>query len=308
MTEARTRFRETARLTALLLAIALATSRLGLLAHELVGHGGTTLLVGGRVTDVQLFWFAGGWIRYQFTAVPSVAAQLAISMGGIAVEIICGSALWAFVRGNTIGRRLLRAIGATFVVHATWYFATGAWHGYGDGQLLYKVLGDARYPVAIAAGAVTCVAGFAAASRITGTLFATVSPRWLFVIAALLAGGAHVGLAVGELAVRNDVTYGEVMQPERERVVQRDLERWAQYEKRATPAQREKERARLEDVHHTFPFAWLLGACASLAILAGAWRSQKSDSVEIANRLLWRAALTAIFAIAAVIAIDIITR
>jgi hypothetical protein len=308
MTEARTWFRETARLTALLLAIALATSRLGLLAHELVGHGGTTLLVGGRVTDVQLFWFAGGWIRYQFTAVPSVAAQIAIAMGGIAVEILCGSALWVLVRGPGFGSRLVRAIGATFVVHATWYFATGAWHGYGDGQLLYKVLGDARYPVAMCAGVITCIAGFFAAKQIVGALLATVSPRWLLILAAALAGGAHLGLAVGELALRHDTTYGEVMQPERERVVQRDLERWAQYEKRATPAQREQERVRLEQVHHTFPFAWLLGACAITAILLGAWRSQQAERVDISNRLLWRAMLTATFAIAAVIAIDIITR
>src|SRR5450432_4754623 len=81
MTEARTSIREVIRLTALLLAVALATSRLGLLAHELVGHGGTTLLVGGRVTDVQLFWFAGGWIRYQFAGTPTTHALLLIAMG-----------------------------------------------------------------------------------------------------------------------------------------------------------------------------------------------------------------------------------
>jgi hypothetical protein len=312
MTEARTGIREVMRLTGLLLAIALATSRFGLLGHELVGHGGTTLLVGGRVTDVQLFWFAGGWIRYHFASQPGTAVYLAIAMGGVAFEALCGAALWTLVRGDTLGRRLLRAIGATFVVHATWYFATGAWHGYGDGELLYRELGSARFPVAIAAGAITCVCGFFAARQIVGPLVATTSRRWMFVVAALLAGGIHAGLAVGEVKLRQDTTYAEVMQPERERAVDRDLERWAAYEHegQVTEAERAAEHARLEKVHHTFPFAWLLAACAVIAILAGAWRSlaRPTERTPITNGLLARATICAVIAITAVITIDLITR
>jgi len=300
------------RLTGLLLAIALATSRFGLLGHELVGHGGTALLVGGRVTDVQLFWFAGGWIRYQFASPPGTPALLAIAMGGVAIEALCGTALWTLVRGDTLGRRLLRAIGATFVIHATWYFATGAWHGYGDGQLLYRELGSARFPVAIFAGAITCVCGFFAAREIVGPLVATASRRWMFVIAALLAGGIHAGLAVGEVRLRQDATYADVMQPERERAVDRDLERWAMYEHKGqvTEAQRAAEHARLEKVHHTFPFVWLLAVCAVLAILAGTWRSlaRTTERLPITNGLVRRATICALIAIATVIAIDLVTR
>ena len=302
------------RLTGLLLAIALATSRFGLLGHELVGHGGTTLLVGGRVTDVQLFWFAGGWIRYQFASPPGAAALLAIAMGGVAIEAVWGAALWTLVRGDTLGKRLLRAIGATFVIHATWYFATGAWHGYGDGQLLYRELGSARFPVAIAAGAITCVCGFFAARQIVGPLVATTSRRSMFVIAALLAGGIHAGLAVGEVKLRQDTTYANVMQPERERVVDSDLERWAMYESKhggkVTEEQRAAEHARLEKVHHTFPFAWLLAACAVIAILAGAWRSltRTTKRLPITNGLIARATICALIAITAVIAIDVMSR
>lgn len=314
MTEARTGSEEVMRLTGFLLAIALATSRFGLLGHELVGHGGTALLVGGRVTDVQLFWFAGGWISYQFPSPPSTAALLAIAMGGVAIEALCGTALWTLVRGATLGRRLLRAIGATFVVHATWYFATGAWHGYGDGQVLYRELGNARFPVAIVAGAITCVCGFFAARQIVGPLVATASRPRLFVIAAVLAGGLHAGLAIGEVKLRQDTTYAAVMQPERERAVDHDLDRWAAYERthggRASDAERAVERARLERVHHTFPFVWLLAACAVLSILAGAWRSfaRTNEHIPIANRLIARATICAVIAIAAVIAIDVITR
>src|SRR6185312_6887821 len=107
--------RDVLRLGALLACVALATTRLGLLAHELVGHGGTAMAVGGKVTEVRLFWFAGGWIRY--AGIPGVAASLAVAMGGIAVETVCGTALWFAVRGdaqraNSLGRRIVRGCAA----------------------------------------------------------------------------------------------------------------------------------------------------------------------------------------------------
>ncbi|HUJ58554.1 MAG TPA: hypothetical protein VLX92_08680, partial [Kofleriaceae bacterium] len=146
------------RLAGLLASVALATSRFGLVAHELVGHGGVALAVGARVTQVQLFWFAGGWIRYELPDA-QLAAQLAIAMAGIAIETIAGLALRLAVRGDGLGRRIARAIGLALVVHAAWYLANGAFSGFGDGVLLYRVLGGWRIPVAIAAGAVACAAG-----------------------------------------------------------------------------------------------------------------------------------------------------
>ena len=105
--------KEVLRLAALLAGIALATSRLGL-----VGHGGMALACGARIVDVELFWFAGGWIRYQF-ADPTLAAVLAIAMAGIGLELIVGAALWIFVRGDTLGRRLVRKVRAQQVVAFT---------------------------------------------------------------------------------------------------------------------------------------------------------------------------------------------
>src|SRR3569623_515919 len=191
--------RDALRRGALLSCVALATSRLGLLAHELVGHGGTALAVGAKVTDVRLFWFAGGWIRY--VGAGSVAAALAIAMGGIAVETACGTALWRAVRGdtsNTLGRRIVRGIGAALVVHAGWYLATGAYAGFGDGVLLYRALGGARVPVAIAAGGVTCGAAFLGAREVMGALAATQRHRIAGTLGALgLAAGLHAGHALG---------------------------------------------------------------------------------------------------------------
>ncbi|CAN5578300.1 hypothetical protein BH11MYX1_BH11MYX1_14230 [soil metagenome] len=308
--------RETLRLTGLLLAIALATSRLGILAHELAGHGGMAVAVGGEVTEVQLFWFAGGWIRYHFATPPSIAAQLAISMAGIAVEAFAGTALCLALRGDGdgLGRRLVRGIGAALVLHASWYLATGAWQGFGDGQLLHQVLGSARYPVAIGAGAITCGCGFLGARSLVGTLRATGSSLVGLTVAAVLAGGIHAALAVGEIHVRRDTTYATIMRPEHERQVDHELARWAAYEAahggEVTPAEREREHARLEQAHRTFPFAWVLGACAVLAMLAGAWRSlqRTQPAVTLGPALLVRAVATAAIAIATVIAIDRVAR
>ena len=294
------------RLAGLLAAVALATSRLGLLAHELVGHGGTALAVGARVTDVELFWFAGGWIRYQLAA-PSVAAALAIAMAGIAVEVVAGTALWLAAGGPTLGRRIVRAVGAALVVHAAWYLATGAWHGFGDGALLHRELGAARWPVAIVAGAVACAAAFAGAREGLGALAATL-PRHRVagtIVAVVIAGGVHVALAAGELYVRRDATYRSVMKPESSRVVERELERWTAERGVVAPDERAVEQARLEREHRDFPFAWLLGAAVAASVIAGARRSRLGDEA-VSRRLLAIAAAVAAIATTAVIVLGAI--
>jgi hypothetical protein len=304
--------KEVLRLTVLLAALALATSRIGLIGHELVGHGGMALACGARIVDVRLFYFAGGWIRYQL-AEPSLPAVLAIAMAGIGLELVVGVALWSLVRGTSLGRRLVRGIGAALVVHATWYLATGAFHGFGDGLALYRALGSARVPVAIAAGIVTCGAAYLAARRVLGVLAATLPgsrrARVLGVLgAAVLAGGLHAGLAAGELAIRRDPTYAVTMQPQRERDIARELAAW-QRQRAArgatvTEDERRAERARIENKHQAFPFVWLLAAATLVSVIAGAMRARKIDDERIAGRLLARAAAVAAGAICAVILID----
>jgi hypothetical protein len=273
------------RLSVLLTCVALATSRIGLVAHELygahelVGHGGTALALGAHVTEVRLFWFAGGWIHYVFPGA-SLAALLAIAMGGIAVELACGLGLALAVRGHDFHKRIARGIGAALVVHGSWYLANGAWSGLGDGQLLYRVLGDARYAVAIAAGAITCIAAFVGARGVFGALAGTLSAHRVAgtCIAIAIAAGVHAGLAAGELRIRHDAAYTQVMAPERERIVARELATWTNEQgSAASDAAVAAERAKLEAAHRTFPFAWLLaigaGACAAI----GARRSPLGD-------------------------------
>jgi len=299
-----------ARLTGLLACVAMATARIGLVLHELVGHGGAALAMGGRIAEVRLFWFAGGWIRYELDD-PSVAAMVIVSMGGIVVELVLGTILWLVMTGDTLGRRIVRTIGATLVVHGGWYFATGTWHGFGDGALIYRVLGDARYPVAIAGGLVACGAAFVGARWLFATVVATIPTRRVagIAIAVVVAGSVNLALDLGELAIRQDSMYGATMAPERDRVIARDYAHWLDEARRSgaviDDAARERELHRLDRDNRAFPFAWLLAAAVALSVVAGAWRSRApSAGPNLTGRLVARAAVIAVASIAVVIALD----
>lgn len=301
-------YKETFRLAALLAFVALATSRFGLIAHELVGHGGTALLVGWRVVDVELFWFAGGWIRYRPDAGAGLAPILAVSLGGIAVELVAAALLCTLVRRRTLGGRLVRGVGIALVVHATWYLAVGTFHGFGDGIVLYRALGTWRVPVAIAAGMATCAATFVGARTLIGVLAATLpgSRRARIagvLVAAALATGVHAALAAGELVARRDDTYSELMQHERDRKIAIAMQRYQQEHREVSAADVRAERSRLERANRTFPFVWLLAFATLAAAVAGVWRARSAIDERISNRLLGLTAAAAAVAILLVIAI-----
>lgn len=306
--------REVLRLAGLLACIALATSRIGLIGHELVAHGGMALALGAEVTEVRLFWFAGGWIRYELAS-PSLAAVLAISMAGIAFELLLGGALWLAVKGDSLGRRLVRGLGIALAVHATWYLAVGAFHGFGDGLVLYRRYSEARVPIAIVAGAATCVATYLGARALTAPLARTLpgTPRQRaigFAIAALLGAGLHAGLTIGELRMRRDSTYARVMKPERERKIAIELQQWQRHQQArgVTPsADAERiERARLENNNPAFPFVPVLAFATVLALLAGIVRSRGGSEEPVPRRLILRTLIVALASICAVIVLDVV--
>jgi hypothetical protein len=298
-----------ARLTALLVCIGLATTRLGLLAHELVGHGGATLAVGGTVREVHLFYFAGGWIRFSATD-----GQLVIALGGICVETAVGIGLWlGFARRSSLGARITTAIGAALVLHASWYLATGTWHGYGDGVDLHRDLGDAKWMVAIPAAAVTLAAGYLGARTVLGALAATLPGGARArvvgtVVALIVAGGVQAAAAVGEVVIRRDAAYGSVMKPERERQIAGELARWEAEQAQRGAEPTEQQRAQLQkDLaarHRTFPFAIVLAILTALAVVTGWVRARRADDGQVARGLLVRCAALAGGSIALVIALD----
>lgn len=299
------------RLAALVTAVGLATSRLGLVVHELIGHGGATLAVGGTVTNVQLFWFAGGWIRFEATH-----GELAIALGGIVIESAVGIALWiGLARRTSLGGRIAHAIGAVLVLHATWYLATGTWHGYGDGVMLHRDLGDTKWLVAIPAAAITLGAAFVGARCVLGALAATVPGTQRAriagtAIALVIAGGIQLGAALGEVQLRRDATYTATMRPERERAVARELAQWTEQQARERQRPSEEERARMQrvlaDRHATFPFAIVLAVLTVIAAGLGALRARGAAEGPVATGLLGRSAVYALGSIALVIAIDVV--
>ena len=283
-----------ARLACLLAGIGLATTRIGLVVHELVGHAGVAMAYGGTVLDIRLFWFAGGWIRYDLPQ-RSTAAQLAVSLGGIALEIVIGVALWLAVRRATLGGKLVRAVGAAIAIHGAWYLAVGTYHGFGDGWFVRKQLGDARHAVAIAAGVAVIVMTYFAARAIARVLAATIPGGARAKIAgvlaaALVAGGLQAALAIGEVRIRRDVTYGAIMQTQSARTVARELAEWDRQQRARgvtidAAARRARARA-LAEQHRELPFAYILGVLAVLAAIAGAIRARPTPDAPIPSRML----------------------
>jgi hypothetical protein len=304
--------RGTSKLAALLTCAALATSRVSLVAHELVGHGGVALALGAHVTRVRLFYFAGGWIRYDLPD-GSTAATLAIAMAGVAVELVLAGVLAvAAWHGDSLARRLVRGIAAALVVHATWYLANGAWSGFGDGVLLYRVLAVARVPFAIAIGAVAVTAAYLGAREALGALAATLNGRRRgrvagVAVALAVAAGVHGGLTMAELALRRDPAYASVMRPEAARVVARELAAWTAAQ--PAPPSREAIEARegqLEEQHKTLPFGVALAIACAIAASAGAVRARPLAAAEVSleARLVARFAGAATLAVLLVVMLD----
>lgn len=305
--------RAAVRLAGLLAGLGLATSRIGLVVHELVGHGAVAAALGGRVTEVRLFWFAGGWIRYHLDE-PGGAAGAAVAAGGIAVEAVIGAALWfALRRRGGAAVRLVRGAGAALLIHAAWYLAAGTWHGFGDGALLRRALGEGRVPVALAAGAVAVAMAYLGARAVLGVIAAMVPGGRAARIggaaaAVALAGALQLGLALGELRLRRDETYGRIMQSERERLVERELAEWQRRLREGGQEVSEDARRRrareLGEAHRELPFAHVLGALTVLAIAAGARRARPGVAAPASGRLVGAACAAAAGSVLLVIALD----
>lgn len=298
-----------ARLTLLLACLGLAISRVGLVAHEVFGHGGAAVALGGRVLEVTFFWFAGGWIRYSAPELDERGALL-IQLGGILTELGLGLAacLYAIARRRQQARRAAAAPpsypltalelgGLLFIAHGLWYAATGTWHGFGDGARLHALLGEARYPVALLLGALLCATAAGAARRLARAFAPSFAPSGapsrpsslapssssaaapsasrrlaLVLLAAGLAGGLHAALTFGEVRLRQDHVYRLTMRTAEERTRDRELARWrqAQAERGHIVAPAEEQaKARALTPPAPFPFARALALAALCAVVLG---------------------------------------
>lgn len=307
---------ESSRLAALVLAIGLTTSRLGLIAHELVGHGLIAVGLGGELTGWRLFAFGGGWVGFRPDPGDGQLALYLVQMGGIAVELVlavaCG--LWAR-RQRGVAQLALASAAWSLVLHAGWYLSAGTFHGFGDGWLLHHRMGSARLAVVVPAAAAIIAGTYVAARRLThalrGLTTATAPRRQLAIVAAalVLGIGGHAALTAGELQLRPDRNYRSTMRTAGQRAVDRDLAvEVARAEQAGRPLDRPavaRIRRDLDRRHRQFPFGALLVGAMALAAITGAAGSRPATTSAPPGRqtLAIAAALTAA-SIALVVLID----
>lgn len=283
----------TSKLALFALGVALITSRVGLVTHELVGHGGAAKACDADIREVHLYFTAGGWIGYDRTAPWTWTEALVVQLAGIAVELVMAAiaaagAWWAARRGRSALAAAIGGAALGLFVHAGFYLAAGTHHGVGDGSLLHQELGGARAWVVWPMAVVLVVVTYAGARRL-GTLVrawlparSTAAQLGALAVALATAAGAHAGMAAAELALRPSPTYQAIMKPAREKAIDRDVAAWAEAEARAGRApDRTAVRARRQRLDaerpRTFPFGPLLGVMIALAAAVGAARGRPPE-------------------------------
>ncbi len=300
-------------LSALGFAATLVVTRFGLIVHELVGHGGPAMALGGTITELKLFWFAGGRIAYARAATWTRPEAIAIQLGGIVLELVLALGLVAIARRRAaLARILLHGAAAGFAGHAAIYLATGVFYGRGDGTVIHRALGAWR-PLVWAPAALGCVAlAYLGARAAIGALRAYAPARTargqlaVVAVALVIAAAAMIALVQAELAVRADPQYTALMKSEGQRAIDREVA--VASATGADAAQVEAARRAAESRHRPFPFAPVLFGVMGLAAAAGAARSRAAPAPAA---LPWRAvapvAVLAAVGVGAVIAIDLLT-
>jgi len=268
-------------LAALTFAVALATSRYGLVVHELAGHGGTAVVLGGHIDQVKLFWFGGGWVSYH-AASWSTAEILAVTLGGIATEWIAAAILVAIARRRAgLAKLVLLGAAVGFAIHGGMYLAVGTYYGSGDGTILHHLLGDWR-PLVWAPAAAICVgAAWLGAQAVIPILraYAPARSQLALIGAAMVLGGAlHVGLLVAEQKLRADPVYTAIMKTEGQRQVEHDVATARAQNPQASAEQIEQIRRSSEQKHKPFPFAPLLIALIAASAIASMMRTRPAEA------------------------------
>lgn len=276
------------RTAALFALIALAASRAILLFHEFAGHGLAAIARGGEVTGHRLFLFGGGWIRYSKDTGFDTADQLVLSLGGIAVEIALAAIAVLAARRLESGRPLrIAAFGFAGIclIHVGSYLAAGTHHGFGDGLVLHRRLGELRALAVLPAAGLAIAAAYWLARRLMLEVPGLPAGRGralaVLGVAALGAAAIHGGLYLVERQLTSDPTYAEVMRAEAERDARRALAaELARRRAAGTPmdaAEARRRERQLVAERQRFPIRPVLIALIAAAAVAGATRRRPPD-------------------------------
>lgn len=109
--------------------------RIGLIIHEVVGHGLPAIIFGEKVHEIELTYFAGGWITFDL---PDQAWMVfVVTMGGIFIELLIGGTI-LLLHNKKNRHPLLILCAMVLIIHALFYLTDGTQYGYGDGRILYR--------------------------------------------------------------------------------------------------------------------------------------------------------------------------
>ncbi len=278
----------------------LLASRIGLLVHEFIGHGGMAYALGGKVPQWRLFYFGGGWIRYERTPWYSDAQELCIALAGVGSQLVVAILVWLVsTRLQGVPRSMSRIVALLLCAHLCVYISTGTHYGFGDGMKLHELLSPlARNALvaalslgmAISAYMLTKEALLLAAMLEMGSGPKRVAQTALAVMVATLV---HAGLTYGEQGVIDrDESYEAMMQREVDRQA-------AKYEASLAAQSRAVGQpwtfdqaidARLTylEKHEPLPLRPILVLLGALAALAGCFRFHRTQSEK---RIAWRSSL-----------------
>lgn len=307
------------RLSLLFSLAGLMASRIGLLVHEFLGHGGMASVLGGELPHWRLFLFGGGWIQYQRDPWYTPGQELAIALAGVGCETIVAALLWLIAyRLGALARGMLRIAALLLWAHVCVYIATGTHYGFGDGMILHTLLalGWRLLLVLVLCLIMASMAyGLAKQGLILGaTLEIGGGVRRLAwtSLAILVAAGLHAGLYYGERAlIDTDQTYEALMQREVERrAAQYEASLAAQRELVGQPwseKQAETARVRYVEEHEPWPLRPVLLVLGLLAGAFGGWRFRRTETDKLVP---WRLAAIRgpsgllVVALAAIVVID----
>lgn len=275
----------------------LLASRIGLLVHEFIGHGGMAYALGGSVPHWRLFLFGGGWIQYNRDPWYTEAQELCVILGGVASELLFASVVWAVsTRLSGFPKAMARIAAMLLCAHVCVYISTGTHYGYGDGSKLHALLSPLlRNALVTSLSLMMALLAYALAKQalLLAALLEIGSGNrriGLTALAVLVATIVHGGLYYGEqLIIDPDETYEATMLREVERRAA-SFEAMIAKQRRDTGElwtvqQGRQARAEFVRKHKPWPLRALLVLLGALASAVACWRFRRTESDKL---IAWR--------------------
>ena len=125
------------------------TTRLGTLIHELFGHGGAAILVGGRIDRIVIHLFATGYCSYTLEG-EGLWEILFIRLAGIALNFATGIAVALFIARRDASWEVQSSLCIFAIVSIgsqLLYMVLGTYYDHGDPTILSELLGPAKWIV-----------------------------------------------------------------------------------------------------------------------------------------------------------------